>query len=354
MFIYEKPTVSVIVPVYNTEKYLVRAIESILGQTYTNIEIILVNDGSTDHSGEICEEYAIRDSRVKVFHQKNSGVSATRNFGLKVAQGDYIQFVDSDDEIISYMIETLIEEVITQKCDVVICGYSVIGREKKVSSKASLYKRDEFLFLGYIDQNISQLILSSCNMLFKSSLINCNKLKFNSSYIMGEDGLFTLEYLLKCRNIYVINETLYNYYIYDSTERISAVSYFTPDVYELKMEYFKKLYHGIKDNINSKEKIILMQRFYDQLIAGLVRLGAYYQHFSYKEILSRLSNVINDSLVLEAGKVYKRKRNKGSILIPLFIRLKCKKLLFFAIKKKGKNFISKYGKRDYVRLSKKI
>ena len=102
------PKISVIVPVYKAEKFLATCIESILNQTYGNLEIILVDDGSPDSCGKICEKYALSDSRVKVVHQKNAGVAAARNVGLDLAEGDYVTFVDSDDYIQPQMYEKLI------------------------------------------------------------------------------------------------------------------------------------------------------------------------------------------------------------------------------------------------------
>jgi len=107
----EKGLISIIVPVYNSSVFLHECLQSIISQTYTNLEILLVDDGSTDDSLEICKSYAEQDSRIKVFHKENGGVSSTRNFGLRVATGEYIGFVDSDDFISSEMFENLLAEL---------------------------------------------------------------------------------------------------------------------------------------------------------------------------------------------------------------------------------------------------
>ena len=112
------PKVTVIVPVYNVEQYLRRCIDSILAQTFGDLELILVDDGSADSSGVICDAYAEKDSRVKVIHQKNSGVSAARNTGLDAAEGEYIAFVDSDDHVDPDYLAALLQT----KADLVICG----------------------------------------------------------------------------------------------------------------------------------------------------------------------------------------------------------------------------------------
>ena len=119
-----EPLISIIVPVYNVEKYLSKCIDSIINQTYKNIEIILIDDGSTDSSGAICDKYALVDSRIHVLHIENSGVSNARNVGLNHATGDYIGFVDSDDYIEPNMYELLLEELIADDVDVVQCNHA--------------------------------------------------------------------------------------------------------------------------------------------------------------------------------------------------------------------------------------
>ena len=120
------PLITVIIPVYNVEKYLHRCLDSVIAQTYQNLEIICIDDGSTDRSSEICEQYALKDERVKVFHQENQGVSAARNNGLDMASGEYIAFVDSDDYIQNDMFERLYSELSKSGASYVICGYNVV------------------------------------------------------------------------------------------------------------------------------------------------------------------------------------------------------------------------------------
>lgn len=125
-----QPLVSVIVPVYNVEKYLVCCLNSIIEQSYQNLDIILVNDGSTDGSGELCRQYKQRDSRIRLFEQENMGLSAARNTGLDNMQGDYVVFVDSDDYIAPYMIEILLKKSQEYKVSVVVCDYLIVKEEK--------------------------------------------------------------------------------------------------------------------------------------------------------------------------------------------------------------------------------
>ena len=116
--------ISIIVPVYKVEKYLRRCIDSILAQTYQNIEVLLVDDGSPDNSGAICDEYADKDSHVRVFHKPNGGVSSARNLGLMEAKGQYIGFVDADDYIDKTMYEVLLDNLLQEQADISICSYN--------------------------------------------------------------------------------------------------------------------------------------------------------------------------------------------------------------------------------------
>ena len=125
------PAVSIIVPVYNTERFLNRCIDSVLAQTYSDWELLLVDDGSTDSSGSICDEYATQDSRIRVFHKENGGVSSARNLGLDYARGEWITFVDSDDYIAPDMIEKLYETQKRNNADITVCGYRWVDKEGK-------------------------------------------------------------------------------------------------------------------------------------------------------------------------------------------------------------------------------
>ena len=132
-----KPMVSVIVPVYNAEQTLRRCVSSILDQQYTDLELLLVNDGSTDASGEICDEFAARDARVTVLHQKNAGVSTARNHALEQAQGTYLQFLDSDDWITPDATRSLVRAAEAHRCDLVIADfYRVVG--ERLSRKGDI------------------------------------------------------------------------------------------------------------------------------------------------------------------------------------------------------------------------
>lgn len=169
---HEEALITIITPVYNVERYLKECIDSILAQTFQNWELLLVDDGSTDKSGEICEEYARKDSRIKVIHKPNTGQADSRNLALTLAKGDYIGFVDSDDWIDPDMYETLYEALMTHEADISICGHYMVTRSKtRPSTRLNdviLYNRIEALRLILEDREIKSY---PANKLFKKTLL---------------------------------------------------------------------------------------------------------------------------------------------------------------------------------------
>lgn len=141
----KRPTVSVIVPVYRAEEYLNRCVDSILAQTFTDFEVILVDDGSPDHCGEICDDYARRDPRVRAFHKENGGVSSARNMGLNHAQGEWIAFVDADDWVLSHYLETIL---VGKDTDIIITNEFSIGFIDKKKPLKICYARIGILVHG--------------------------------------------------------------------------------------------------------------------------------------------------------------------------------------------------------------
>ena len=130
----KKPMISVIIPVFNVEKYLKRCVKSIQEQSYQDIEIILINDGSTDSSGRICDELALQDSRIELIHKENGGISSTRNVGLEHARGNWISFIDSDDFVHPDMLKTLLLCAVKNKVRLVICGFNVVNEDEIIQN----------------------------------------------------------------------------------------------------------------------------------------------------------------------------------------------------------------------------
>lgn len=203
------PKISVIVPVYNTEKSLHRSIDSILSQTFTDFELLLIDDGSKDSSGEICDEYAQKDSRVRVFHKENGGVSSARNLGLDNTQGEWVTFVDSDDWIEKNAIDALVCHC---DADMIIAP---IKFEKDntigiLTNKREIIKNKEFCHLISTEIDHSA-ICSPCSKLFFTPIINEHHIRFNQSLHFGEDSVFVKTYLLHAESLRVIPDLCYHY-----------------------------------------------------------------------------------------------------------------------------------------------
>lgn len=201
--------VSVIVPVYNVEKYLRKCIDSIKNQTYSNLEIILVNDGSTDNSYKICNEYAKEDRRIKIINKANGGLSSARNSGIKVARGTFIAFVDSDDWIEDAMIEKMIDVAVKEQADVVHCGIKQVlenGKKYKVLFEDNLIlnSNDEIL-RAYFTEKISVIV---CNKLFRRKVIEDIRMVEGKN---NEDNMYCMEVFLRANKLVAISDPFYNY-----------------------------------------------------------------------------------------------------------------------------------------------
>ncbi len=208
------PLVSILVPVYNAQKTIDRCISSILNQEYRDFELLLLDDGSTDDSGAICDAYAQQDARVRVLHKENSGVSDTRNRGIAMAVGEYLQFVDSDDWIAPEATRFFVRAATENRCDMVIADfYRVVG--ERVSQKGSI---EEEGLLDRADYAVNMMQKPAdfyygvlWNKFYKRSLIETYRIRMDHSVSWCEDFLFNLEYIRHTRTIYALKMPLYYY-----------------------------------------------------------------------------------------------------------------------------------------------
>lgn len=205
--------ISVIVPVYNVEKYLNKCIDSIINQTYKNLEIILVDDGSTDNSGKICDEYAKKDNRIIVIHKENGGLSNARNAGIKNSQGLYTSFVDSDDYILPNMIDRLYKIMIQNQADISICNFTRSKEEMKEETTKKIciekYSQEDYL-KKYFKIKYQGCEYYAWNKLYKRELITPDQYPQG---LTSEDVLGTYKAILKAKKIVKTNEVLYVYRI---------------------------------------------------------------------------------------------------------------------------------------------
>ena len=251
--------ISVIIPIYNVEEYLPRCLDSVINQTYANIEILLVNDGSPDNSGEICDEYSLKDKRIKVFHIPNGGVGKARQLGVEKSSGEYIVFVDPDDWLPLDSIEVLYKEM-TDDVDIVIGGYTKVGM---LGNKDCLYAYDLLSTEQYVNTTLRcKINPSPWARLFRKSLLKHTTFP---PFKMGQDMLMNFELSIHVRNVRFVNKSVYFYFERDNSSLKRNKSTFE---YEKSLAYF---------TYDLFEKNNLSDKYIDSLIA-----------FSFKRIYKRV------------------------------------------------------------------
>lgn len=288
--------VSIIVPVYNAENFLTQCIESILSQTYNNIEVLLVNDGSQDRSGKICEDYAARDLRIKTIHQKNMGPSVARNTGISHSKGVFLQFVDADDRLDSLMTEELVSH--KTGVDLVICGYKSIVNidgnniiKEIYPSKKERCSMDEFMQIFSVLFKQS-LINSPCNKLYDASIVHGNKLRFDAGTQHGEDLLFNINYFNFCKQVKLLNKPLY-FYIKNNNDSSLTKKH--------KENFFE-------NRLNILEELNKLITKYQDIAPQNERL---LKEVSGNYLLQSLSNIYHDDITLS----WERRKKEVSCII---------------------------------------
>ncbi len=228
--------ISVIVPIYNSERHLEKCINSILNQTYKNLEIILVDDGSTDLSPKMCDAFSVQDSRIKVIHQKNQRQAAARNTGIDVASGDYIMFVDSDDYIAHDMCEYLMNGALSYNADIAICGTinvhlngNVYFKKERIET-ITMMNAEEAL-RSYVDPENNLCSQSPCDKLYKKEVIGNERFPVGKWY---EDLATIYKFVAKASKIVYLNEGKYYYVEHEMStmkKPFSKHSFDTVDAY---------------------------------------------------------------------------------------------------------------------------
>ena len=289
--------ITIIIPIYNVEKYLSKCIESVINQTYKNLEIILIDDGSTDSSGIICNQYSKKDSRIKLIHIKNSGVSNARNVGLDNASGDWIVFVDSDDWLEFNFCERLYEIVMNDpSIDIVCSGYKRIYADTvepiNCDKKKIYYNNYQYLLKLLNVQNG----YGFCHMkLIRKECIK--KIRFNNKIVVAEDALFNMQILKNVRKVLQIGEGLYNYRFNENSL-----------VRKYDKNYLKKYLNAMKETY----KYIKQEYKYNQEI-----LKNFYNYVSYHVLLISVNYYFNPkNSVLVGGRdiedgEYENLKNSG-------------------------------------------
>ena len=303
--------ISIIVPVYKVEEYLDECVESIVSQTYKNLEIILVDDGSPDRSPEICDNWAKKDKRVKVIHQQNAGQSEARNSGIKVATGDYITFVDSDDWIDEQMYEKLFAKLKEESADVAMCR--IINEypnvSKKYFEKNLTQINEKNIYELYINSNMMQtekefvcdgLFGSVCRTLFKKSVIK-NIWFLKDAYC--EDLLYNILCLKNIKKVAVVDEYFYHYRM----RPISSIHTLNKDNFYKKLNFIKAFLPQIENKVSREAFCAYKFSFYCIMLVTLSKdadkkayklvvndelLKTFHNKFNYKCLMKQTTGKI--------------------------------------------------------------
>lgn len=318
--------VSIIVPIYNAEQTLHRCLTSIINQTYDNLEIILVDDGSIDTSTIICQSFQRIDARILLIKQKNTGPAGARNRGIKEATGPYIQFVDADDFIQKQMTEQLVKYM--NKTDLVVCGYKTESLIIKPHIVGTYSKSDAIKHFGRLYKNT--IIQSPCNKLYRRELIQDNKLLFLENYSFGEDLRFNLAYLTNCEQIFFTNEP---FYIYEQNKQ-SLTNAYIDNLLEKQLTIHEDVCQFLKKNNGETEQNIseVRETFMNSMIhtaANMIHPASPYTKLEQRQQLQKLIN--NETVQKEIhyaahnlqARLFKRLIKRKSVTeVLIFLRLK--------------------------------
>ncbi|CAM4489188.1 glycosyltransferase EpsJ [Paenibacillus endophyticus] len=220
-------SISVILPIYNAEKWIRDCLDSIINQPFRHIELLLINDGSTDQSGAVCEAFAARDSRIRVMHKPNRGTSSARNIGLKAATGKYISFVDADDVIDELFFVKLYAAAEQFECETVICGYESLQKREEKPPQFTLHTvmNGKELVLSAERAHSGNELCFVWRCLFLRSLIEKRNIRFQEGLTIGEDMIFLLEVVLAADRVYAIPDLLYRYNTHNNADSLTRSSF---------------------------------------------------------------------------------------------------------------------------------
>ena len=261
--------ISVIIPVYNVEKYLKQCIDSVLNQTYRTIEIILVDDGSTDSSGKICDAYKNNNENIKVIHKNNEGLGFARNTGLKYVTGKYVIFIDSDDYIDSDFISNLYKQLKETNSDMCKSGFVRVLNSSEIVSKTNyqneVYKDEEIKekfsirFLGSSPEKRDSIEMSACATLYKSDIIKLNNIQFPSEReLISEDLVFNIDYLQHTHTVCLSSRIGYFYRVNDK----SLTTSYREDRFDACKFFYNEMINKLKKYNYDKSAYLRLQRLF--------------------------------------------------------------------------------------------
>lgn len=322
--------ISVIVPVYNGENYIRCCIESIINQSYRDIELILVNDGSTDDSGQICSEYGLSDSRIRVINTQNNGPAAARNIGIENSRGGFIFFIDSDDLLEINALDLLVQSYHQTRADVIVGDFKIENHNCGLSSE------EVFFFPGnklLVKQDIVQytrmylkkptgysIFIYTWAKLFRSSIIKDNSIYFDTNLRIFEDIAFVFKYLKFSNSAYYVKKHIYKYFIDNNFGSAGMKIYENPLGYKLALKIIGEF---LKDN-GLDEAIIERELGHARIsftIRTMVRFFMFNGNVGLKDVYGLISNMVNDQDIRNSLRFYTPSKGDSRAL-PVLIKLK--------------------------------
>lgn len=313
--------ISVIVPVYNVKAYLPQCVSTLTMQSYKKIEIILVDDGSTDGSGQLCEELSRSDERIKVVHKKNAGLGMARNTGLDVAQGDYVMFVDSDDFVSPHMVERLYEQVTSRGADTSYCGYNEYFDDIHIVEKPAAFDhkvfygdsiiKDVLLNMVASEPTVAEeipLSVSVWHALYSMRIINEHDIRFPSErQYISEDIVFDIAYLQHARCVSYIDDCLY---YYRQARAGSLTQRYDPDGLTKQKVLFRKIMDDLGRILPTEQYELRVQRMFLGRVRYCITLAVNYKKTHADFPLYRtVKSMVDDEMVRKVISSYPYKRN---------------------------------------------
>lgn len=335
---YKKPMVSIVIPIYNVEKYLRNCIDSIMNQQFQDFELILVNDGSIDSSLEICREYEEKDKRIKLINKKNGGLSSARNAGLGIAKGKYISFIDPDDSINEEYFNVFVNEAEVNNCDIVVSGYKTVPNNIEIipSYKLNTVLKGTDFILSSDNVHSKNELCFVWRYFYKLELIKQNRILFNEKIYIGEDVAFNIQLLVKAERVMAISKILYLYTINNPNSLMR-------NDYKPNLESSLVEQYNIRKDISIEYGLINDKKY-------CIDMAEYYLNNIYNLMISNIKFLDNNNKKIAINRILEYKMFKECMKMIGF-KYNCsnyKEYIIFLMKKFNMYFIINYITRRKI------
>jgi len=301
--------ISIVIPIYNVENYINKCVDSIIHQTYKNLEIILVDDGSPDNCGNIADKYAELDCRIEVIHKVNGGLSDARNAGLQIATGEYIYFFDSDDYVETDIIESALSKVIDSEADVVIFSFY----NEMVDKNEIIIKKEAVILNPENPSSMISIIGYAWNKLYKTSYIKSNAFTFQKGLSLVEDIVFNEKILIHANKIGYINKPLYHYV---SRERPTLVKQYhenSYDLYKLGFQSSKNVMFNLCSKSHKTQEVVANSHI-NGIRYCCSNMFYYKNNLTLKSKYKYIEDMLNDEVTIEQIKNFKPQNKSDKIM----------------------------------------